>query len=348
MRVDTPLPLPLPIELDAALAALVCGEASSAELENHHLNLFNAYGPGAEEPALKEAKEALEKKIQSNKTELGDLRGLAAKTDPFTEIPGDGTPWATFDLLKVGILSLVSLVLLAVGMLSVGQILLASGVPGFEHPVRAYLFSFVPVAAAFILKNIAGLFAPDRPRRRFTALVQSTGLLLAFAWAALFVITFPGMISSPGEIVDNLLSETALAQGSGATGQALLLVGLLAEIFLAAGCWIEIERLVDRHQLARRIPNPLYTAVKERTVAAERELSEAQMLAGKMRSRLHAIEAARDAYVTEAQNALSLLRAGVGTHRALQPAARLTSDYDSRLRHHVTISNDQDLEGHNA
>lgn len=326
-----------PIDQQCVLAALVDGKNSMAAVQKfHELSHINSPA-GRDEPIFEGMERTLVQHDRQLQDHIADLQKIAARTDPYIEIPGPegGTPWTAFDSIKVGALSTVSIALLVVGQLSVSQILLASGVPGFEQSFRAYLFSIVTLAASFVLKNMANQFSPGPPRRRFAQLVAVIGLSLAVGWTWLFVNTFPGMLSSPVLLVDKLMLGTTLSPGSEATGQYLLLIGLLGEIFLAAACFIEIERLIDSHNLSQRVSNPRHAVVMAHIDDYVNQLAETRLVAGEARARLGAIRAAREIFVTKALTAVKLLRAGVAAHGVLvQPERHMPGDNHSNCNLH--------------
>jgi hypothetical protein len=321
-----PIVAPPMTDTDGVLAALVRQDASDNDVVMLHSALHGA-SAGRDAPLFEGLLDLVDRHIEQVVRHRNHLRRVAASTDVFVEVAGEGTPWTVFGCVKVGTLALVSVALLVVGSLSIGQILMASGIPGFEQGFRAYLFSIVNIGGAFILKNLASLLPSGPGRRRFAGFVNVFGLLFAVAWAALFVGTFGQMTSDPGEVIGDLLA--ADGNDDSATGQTLLFAGLLAEMFLAGGCWIEIERIVEGHRMSRRVPNPRHVAIEERITEWSGELAMAESFAGELRARLRAIEQGGAAYLARARNAYTLLRGGIRTHREHRSAQMSLGEDDA-------------------
>lgn len=323
---------------NSVLDAVTSSRDETAALTNLHRQRYDSPSfPGAEAPLLAGLLGPCKNHLAEVNSYLTSLKRRAAATDPFIDDAGDGTAWTTFDLIKVTFLSLVSFALLAIGVITLSQILLASGLPGFEDPLRRYLFSCVPIGGAFALKNIGSRFTTDLNRRRYISFVQIAGALLAIAWSALFVTSFDsGPISSADDVLADLMAESSAAENTADTGTMLLFVGLLAEMFLAAGCWLEIECIVTSHRRANRSPNPLRVAIDKQISRWTSRFVKVQALAAQLEARLKAIESGRAAYITSALNEYRLRRRGlsVAESAATPNGAIVANGQPIPLRHH--------------
>lgn len=289
---------------DGVLDAVTSSKDETETLAILHRQRYDSPSfPGAAAPLFEPLLDLCEKHRAAIAAYLTSLKKRATATNPFIDEPGEGTVWTPFDLVKVAVLVLVSVALLTIGVFTVSQILLASGLPGFEDKFRRYLFSGVPVGGAFALKNIGSLLSTDRNRYHFTGFTLIAGVVLAIAWAGLFVSSFEsGPMSSAGDILAELMADPGEGDASGDTGSALLFVGLIAEMFLAAGCWLEIERIVMGHRRPRRTPNPLRIAIDEEISHWTGHLVTVTTLVGSLGARLTAIENGRATYVSRALN----------------------------------------------
>jgi hypothetical protein len=301
---EEPQPDDPPVMWEGVLAAVTSAKDETEALSTVHRSRYDSPGcPGAAAPLFARLLALCEKRCTETNNYIASLRKLAAATDPFLDEVADGTLWTTFDIVKVAVLALVSVALLTIGVFTVSQILLSSGLPGFENPIRRYLFSCVPVGGAFALKNIGSLLGTDRSHRRFIGFVQLASVILAIAWAWLFVSSFKsGPMSSAADVLAELMADAVDREDSGESGSTLLFVGLLAEMFLAAGCWLEIERLVLGHRRARRTPNPLRAAIDKEIDHWTDHLVTVTALASRLEARLRAIECGRATYVACALN----------------------------------------------
>ena len=242
------------------------------------------------------------------------------RTDEFIEIPGDGVPWTLGSVAKVSCLTLVSLFLLALGMLAAGTILINSGVAGFEPgTIWPYLFSAIPAASAWAIKCFALGITAQVWRRRAMVATLIAGVLLAVQWSYLFVLTFGGgMTASLSDIVNSVMADGLHPAGSG-SGRWLLFVGLVAESFLAGGLFMAVELICERHHGPKRVPNPLYTPVYQAVLKCRPKEAELSDLLGLVQSRVSEIANGRTAYVG---HAMSLYEAAQETlaHRSQMAA----------------------------
>lgn len=248
-----------------------------------------------ETPLAREAA-LLDDTLRSQRDHLEHLRVIGKAPDPFREVPGDPHEWAFASVAKVTLLLLASVVLLGIGIQSVARILMASGVPGFDKPAVAYLFAFVPVAAALALKNLSSAFTTERHRRRYGVAIGLLGVLFGLGWSTLFVLTFPPI----GLSIEQLISAVAGATSTGSSsGKPMMLFQLVAEIFLSAGLWLESERIVELHRPAGKLPNPAYAAVRQVLDESLRDIQRTEELLGPRLALLKEIDARRTCHVAE-------------------------------------------------
>ncbi len=313
------------IDMSSVMAGVISSDDKTSAISVHHEHIYDSpLGPGSEVTFLGASQQICDRWLADASRHLDFLKKLAAATDPFRDDPGEGTDWTTFDLVKVGLLWVVSGLLLAIGIFTLSQILLASGLPGFEDPFRRYLFSFVPVAAAFALKNIGSLLGTDQNRCRFVGVVQITGVTFAIVWCWFFVSSFEsGPMASADEVLEALMDESPQGNNVGGAGSALLFVGLLAEMFLAAGCWLEIERLVLCHRPASRVRNPQRVAVDDEVTRYTNRIQEVTAIESRLKARIAAIERGRAVYI---QRAIDLYRLRCHGIRSAEPAELKCND----------------------
>lgn len=309
-RPDKPEP---DLDRETIMAAALASRDETVEITRHAGERFDSAGyAGSDLPVFARCAEVAGHWLTELRDSLRALQESAARTDRRTFLPGDGTPWELWDKFKVALLAAVSVVLLATGVFSVGQILMASGIPGFDDPVRATLFSFVPVAAAFGVKSVGSLTSSDRGLRHYTLFVLVPGLALAAIWTALFVRDFGSMGDSMTAILDEL--DSGFEEASSGSAGATLFIGILTEILLAGALWLEIERIIASHRGARSEPNPVYVAI-EADIAARRErLADVERLTSDLAARRDGIAKARSAFVARVVAVYRLRRDGIAAY----------------------------------
>jgi hypothetical protein len=214
---------------------------------------------------------------------------IRGKTPPHIEEPANTTPWTLYDRFKVTIQLLFSLVVLAAGINTVAQVLIASGVPGFEEEWRAYLFSMIPVGMAFVLKGFRQRLKTDDSRRFYEIAVDGAAVLSGTIWAYLFARIFPGLTTNLNDIL-NAASVTSIAvTHSSGSGWPLIFFGQMADGVIAASLWQSVESTFESHRPSTR-PNPAYLKLLEELAALRATKQEESLLLGEIRNRVVEIE----------------------------------------------------------
>jgi hypothetical protein len=183
------------------------------------------------------------------------LSRIAKDTDPYLYKSAEGKPWTWGARLSVASLVILSLVMIAVGLNTVAVVLMNSGLRGFEDPARAYLFSLVILGVAAGLKSLQHFLKSDSDKRVYSIGGWSFGLALGLTWAVLFARIFDGMAIDAATLINGLTSSGATEPPRNGYGWCLILAGLLAEAFLAAGSWLTVEAIAKHHQSQERFPN---------------------------------------------------------------------------------------------
>ena len=203
----------------------------------------------------------------------------------------EGQPWTTFTKVMVVMLLVLSVAGLAMGINTTATVLMASGIPAFENPVRAYCFSMVPILLAVIIKCVGSLFEAG-PRRNYTLAVCVTGVFLGIVWAASFAKTFPGLTQSAADIVQSVTAATSGPANESNSGW-MIFISILTEAFCSAGCWLMVQVICDRHQKTIVEPNPTYESLQTELDAWGKRRNENRRLAGQLAGKLNAIADAR-------------------------------------------------------
>lgn len=256
---------------DSIVAAVSRGDETPEDVEDDAGENFDA---SSERPLLEKRVAAAQVAVEwtaKHRKRIEDERG---KTDSFIKVPGDGVPWNWHDVITVACLLAVSLASLAVATNSLAVALMSTGEAAFNEPIRAYLFSLLPLGAAMALKFCN---PPAIKRQHFDFVLGAAGVALAFVWAGLFVLTFDpfGQVDPIGALVDGVFTN---GQGPTRPNKALFFVGVLAEICLAATAWRVIDRIVGTHNLTVVADNPEAVALDKQLALAveanERALAE--------------------------------------------------------------------------
>src|ERR1041384_137839 len=174
---------------------------------------------------------------------------------PYIDVLRHSQPWITFDIVQLWILTLVSLTVLAVGLNTMAVMLGESGRRSFENPLVRYFFSFLPMAMPFAFKLLEGEIESQVGRKVYRVLLWLLALCFAFLWTTLVSHAFSGGAST-GESLARAISLNATTTGQDDYAQWFLCIGSLAEGLFAASLWLSIQRLVEKHQLSQRVPNP--------------------------------------------------------------------------------------------
>lgn len=247
---------------------------------------------------------------------LTELTHINNNTDRYRELSEPSVPWTRMARAQVAVLLLFSAVLLGVGWNTTAQVLMASGVPGFESPWRAYLFSVVPIGIAFCLKSLRHFIAQRQHQKYYAVAIWLGGLLFGLRWVMLFAATFPAMTQSASDIVSSLSSgQSAPNHG---VGIEFIACSMLAESLLAAGCWLTVEAIFDRHQPSARLDNPAYEKTQADLDHWHHRQYEQQELHAKIEGKVTAIEQAKHRFVEESVGLFHLAQAAASHNQQLQ------------------------------
>jgi hypothetical protein len=218
-------------------------------------------------------------------------------------------------------LAVFSFLMLAVDLNALAQVLIASGIPGFENPVRAYLFSMLPVCVAVGLKSLPRFLRLDLDQRIYTIAVWTVGLVAGVIWFLLFASRFPSITQTASEMI-NSLALGSTPEGATHSGNGwLIFFQLLAGTFLAGGSWITIEHIVRSHAAPRRIRNKDYLLVERDLNAVTEARAEQEAILGEVCGRIKQIEALEEVYVARARHAYDYARAVLSGSSLEQPIA---------------------------
>jgi hypothetical protein len=219
----------------------------------------------------------------------------------------NGTPWTKADRVKFWFFILTSVGLLAVGINTVANVLRSSGIPAFENPLAAYLFSGIPVALAVCLKGLSAYVEGDSRRRNFIVGIWGIGFLFGVLWAFLFAETFRGLTQTTAEIVSDL-ARTGNATAEPNSNWLFVFVAILAETFLSAGCWLTAQTIAEKHQLEELADNPAYLKQQKDLDRWGKIYHDYVQLRGRLNGKLQAIEDKSRAHV---ENTLNYYRAAL-------------------------------------
>jgi len=277
--------------------AITRGIGGEAEVRDYHLKLFDEANARLEEQTLR-LRDNFKTEVALADGHIVELSSLRDSTPPYHELPGAGVPWTNFARFQVCFFATLSALLLAVGLNTNALVLMASGIPGFEKPVRAYLFSLIPIGIAVALKALGSLFESRHHRWRYLVGIWVVGLLFSLTWARLFAITFPGLTQTAADIVRSL-SDVNEQSHSAASG-GLVFVGVLAEAFIAAGCWLMVQKIVEHHRPWIRRDNPAFRRVESELSHWQKQRAKCHELEGILAGKLRAIADARNRLIADA------------------------------------------------
>jgi len=320
-------PNPKAIGLDGEVLshALYKGDAGIREVEVHHRALF-ASSEGEDLPALLEYE-------ATARGEHGALKGaqdvdaaLRAKinsTVPAKDEEGAGIPWDGWDLAQALFYFSLAAALILVGLRAVSTALELSGLEVFDasQTSNRVLYSFVLVGLAAVLKTTWSHARTDSGRRNTAWVISIAGIAAAVCWGWLFSEAFGGGFSA--ELPEFSIGGAAPDAGGGGAhgGKLLTWLGIIAEAFISAACWIQGSVLMEKHRPSREVPNPKAVAIDERMEGRKPELGYLADLAARLRARIEAINHASAVFATSA--VAKLKNAVRKSQRYLQAAEEL-------------------------
>lgn len=300
-------PSPKAIGLDGEVLshALYKGDAGIREVEAHHRALF-ASTEGEDLPALLEYEATARGEHGALKRAQDADAALRAKTNSTVpakdEEDGVAIPWDGWDLAQALFYFTLAAVLIVVGLRGVGMALQLSGLEAFDEQQTSnrLLYSFVLVGLAAALKTTWSHARTDSGRHNTAWVISIAGIAAAMCWGWLFSEAFGGGFSTelPDVVIGGPISD---AGGGGAHGGKLLtFLGIIAEGFISAACWIQASVLMEKHRPIREAPNPKAVVIDERMDRRKPELNYLADVAARLRARIEATNHASAVFGTSA------------------------------------------------
>lgn len=247
---------------------------------------------------------------------ITELSCINDNTKRYQEFLMESVPWTRFSRIQVIVLACFSLLLLAVGINTIAQVLLASGIPGFESAWRCYLFSVIPIGLAFAFKCLRSLIGSPRGQLIYTLGIWLGGLGFGLFWTVLFAQTFPAMTQSTPDLI-NRLSSSGTTNTGGSSGYILIVVSILAESLLAAGSWLTIQDIVAQHQPSLRVDSPAFEKTQHDLDHWLRRRCEQEDIRGKLQGKIEAIEEARVRFMEQAAGYFRLAQTTAANNKEL-------------------------------
>lgn len=278
-------------------AAQSRGHAGEPDVRNFSERQFGSENAELEGQAHR-VSDVLDVEVAGAERHCKEISAKLGQTPPTIVHHRDGQPWTRFNKFLVASLLLVSFFGLAMGINTNAMVLMSTGIPAFENPWRAYLYSMVPVLLAIIIKVVGSLLESPSPRHKYTFAVCITGIVFGVLWAASFAKTFPGFTQSAADIVQGLTSTDSTHPSQSGPGW-MVFISIMAEAALAAGCWLTVQVICDRHQKTVVEPNPTREAFQEELDAWGKRRNENHRLAGQLAGKLNAITEARKHFVED-------------------------------------------------
>lgn len=233
--------------------------------------------------------------LQRVEDEIRQLNVLAANTPKELEVKRQVV---RYTWLSIG-LTFASLVLLGLGINTTGTILMGSGIPGLDQPLRAYLFSFVPAGLALGAAGFYRLLSSSQ-QLNYARAIWSVGLVFGTLWVLLFSRCFAGFAQDTTTVLNNILASGNGGTVSALASPALIACGILAEVFLAAGCSIAAQRSFVVTEAAAVEPNPEYPRLVARRDELTRIRGELNNAAGQLKARLERLSENRKDFLNKA------------------------------------------------
>lgn len=278
-----------------AIASGPAGESSVRETSEHDFGAANR--EHMEE--IRGVQGSLEVAGAGADKHIGEISAEMQKEERYIRIKRDGVPWTAKDTAMVVFLILVSLVMLLVGINTIATVLRSTGIVGFQNPLNAYLFSFAPIAVATGLKCVSVYLGTYSDRRRYALTTLVMGILLGLVWALAFARTFPSITQSTAELIRSVMDSTSPPTGDNSSWTFIFLT-ILADSFLAAGCWLTAETIAERHELNRVDDDPGYQKRQADLDAWIKVRDDYHRIAFRLAGKLKAIDEARQAHVKDA------------------------------------------------
>lgn len=197
--------------------------------------------------------------------------------------------------------TLASILLLGLGINSTATIALGSGVPGFDSPLRAYLFTFLPAGIAIAFAGV-GRWLSDVGQLALMRWLFGLGVAFAVMWVFLFAQCFSSFVQQPPEFVLSPVPEGAVPTSpiSTLSGPLFIICSVLAEAFLGAGCALAALRSRHLTKARKMVHDPEHDQLKASISALAVLKARLETAAARLGARIEKIEANKQDYLNRA------------------------------------------------
>jgi hypothetical protein len=306
--------------------ALTQGIKGEPSVRNYHDKLF--IETTAEQSEISyHLMHQVESDIVGIQKHIQDLSAINLRTKRYQELHNKSIPWTRFAEVQIVLLMLVSVILLAVGINTIAQVLFASGIPGFDNPWRCYLFTFIPAGLPFVIKYLGMQWTDPSSKKTYTVMVWILGLISGIIWVRMFSVAFPSLTQSASAIINSLAQGQAINGNDLQSSGWFITVTIFTEALLAAGCWLSIDAIVDKHQPSVRVDNPAFIKTQEDHNHQINHHREQVNVLGQLRGRIHEIEEGRQRFILEA---VGLFHAAVAASAPAHELSRILNHQPNR------------------
>lgn len=262
------------------------GAANSNELvAERHTSLFNALSSEVSSRCEK-VSSVMAAKLSAHKQEVARGKAEKEKRSDFdldlSKRSENTRPWTPFSIGKFWFLLIFSIVLLGISVSTV--YIYATSTPLEmlkEHPMLAVLFSSVPIGLSIAFKGISLVIKDPVRQRLYSYFIWFMGVLHGIIWAMLFsikmvdiaqdnyidindvdinslqtavthfVVNIADAIANNKVISSIIDSIAGVLLGSINIETLIAFNQIMAEVFIAAGCWSVIENIYNSHHVPR-------------------------------------------------------------------------------------------------
>lgn len=268
--------------------------AAEERVRNHHGHIFDAHNIELREKCVHLATPVAADNAGIARQQK-DLTQVNEETARYHERTESGSPCTKADKAKLIAFACMSALLLVIESNSTAQVLMASGVPGFESLIRCYLFSAIPIGLAMLVKLPSTFFDSRGLLMAYIWFVFSAALCFSVYWVVLFANMFPGMTMSTADVI-NSIGQSRPAEST----PRLIVVAILAEALTAGVLWLAMEVIADKHEPASREDSPAFLKTQTDLDHWQRRQFEQEEIAASLHAKVKAIDHARATFIEQA------------------------------------------------
>jgi hypothetical protein len=249
---------------------------------------------------LKGSLESLKREAQEVKAKLEKLKDEQERIPRYIGDDALAPPWTIADTVRCYVLTFVIVACVVFDGISIATVLQTSGHVVFESFWRAFFLSAIPFTLVVVFEGLGETIELHKHRKLFLRVLLVSAIVSGYAWIVEFGAIFPGLVSSPAQMVQDLMAEAKQGAEHKETAQRFLLLTFLTANLIGATCFIRLMSLLKLHEGIAAEPHPAWARYEQGIVRLQKHLAEVEALMASVQGKLDEFRNARESTIDQA------------------------------------------------